>query len=102
MKLFVELGADVTLANGLAGIERRNRNASRMFDFPAAGSCGQVRRRRERRSGGATFVVVMQTADVWDLHDRAAGWRVGSPRDGSILVQREVRAPLVIVREVAL
>ena len=46
--------------------------------------------------------MVMQTADVWDCDDRAAGWRLGSPRDGSILVQREVSAPLVIVGEVAL
>jgi hypothetical protein len=45
---------------------------------------------------GATFVVVMQTAEVGDWDDGAAGWRLGSPRDGSILVQREVRAPLVI------
>ena len=62
---------------------------------------GRVRR-RERRSGGATFVVVMQTAEMWDLDDRAAGRRLGSPRDWRILVQREVSSPLVIVGEVAL
>ena len=43
--------------------------------------------RRERRSSRATFVVVMQTADVWDCDDRATGWRLGSPMEGSILVQ---------------
>ena len=37
-----------------------------------------------------------------DGDDRATGWRLGSPGDGSILVQREVSAPLVIVGEVAL
>jgi hypothetical protein len=58
--------------------------------------------RPKRQSGGATFVVVMQTADVWDLDDRAASWRLGGPRDGSILVQREVSAPLMIVAEVVL
>ena len=44
----------------------------------------------------------MPTADVWDLDDRAAGWRLSSPRDGRILVQCEVSSPLVIVREVVL
>jgi len=47
-------------------------------------------------------VVVMQTADMWDLNDRPAGWRLGSPQDGSIVVQREVSAPLAIVGEVVL
>jgi hypothetical protein len=46
--------------------------------------------------------MVMQTVDVWDLDDRAGGWRLDSPRDGSILVQREVSAPLMIVGEVVL
>ena len=46
--------------------------------------------------------MVMQTADVWDLDDRAAGWRLSSPRDGRILVQCGVSSPLVIVREVVL
>jgi N-acetylglutamate synthase-like GNAT family acetyltransferase len=46
--------------------------------------------------------VVTQTADVWDWDDRAAGWRLGNPRDGSIFVQREVCPPFVIVHEVAL
>jgi hypothetical protein len=46
--------------------------------------------------------VVMQTADVWDWDDRAAGWRLGRPRDGSIFVEREVSAPVVVVVEVAL
>ena len=55
-----------------------------------------------RRSGGAPFVVVMQTADVWDLDDRVVGWRLNGPRDGSIFVQREVSPPLVIVGEVTL
>jgi NAD(P)-dependent dehydrogenase (short-subunit alcohol dehydrogenase family) len=32
---------------------------------------GQVKRGRERRSGSPSFVVVMQTADVWDCDDRA-------------------------------
>jgi hypothetical protein len=56
------------------------------------GKSRQVRRRRERGSRGATFVVVMQTAAG---DDRAAGWRLGTPLGGSILVQREGSAPLV-------
>ena len=50
----------------------------------------------ERWSGGAPFVMVLQAADVWYLNDGAAGWRLCSPRDRRIFVQREVRAPLVI------
>jgi len=53
-----------------------------------------------RRSGGPTFVVVMQTADMRDLDDRTAGRRLRSPWDGSILVQGEVSSPLVIVAEI--
>jgi hypothetical protein len=54
------------------------------------------------KSGGAAFVMVMQTADVWDLDNRATRWRLDRPRDGRILVQGEIRAPRVIVSEVAL
>src|SRR4051794_13394525 len=39
-------------------------------------------------SGCATFVVIMQTAKVRDLNDRAARGRVHRPRDRRILVQR--------------
>src|SRR3970282_416115 len=63
---------------------------------------GQARRRRQRRSGGATFVMVMPRAHVRDCDDRAAGWRLGRSGDRRIFVQREVRAPLVIVGEVVL
>ena len=41
--------------------------------------------------------MVLQTADMGDLNDRTAGWRLRSPRDRRILVQREVRAALVII-----
>jgi hypothetical protein len=60
---------------------------------PASASSGGG---AESKLRGATFVVVMQAADVCDLDDRAAGWRLCNPRDGSILLQREVSAPLVI------
>jgi hypothetical protein len=46
--------------------------------------------------------VMMQTADVWNWDDRAAVWRLGRPRDGRVLVQRKVSAPVVIVGEVPL
>jgi hypothetical protein len=46
--------------------------------------------------------VVIQTADMWSGDDHAAGWRLGHPREGRILVQREVSAPVVIVGEVPL
>jgi hypothetical protein len=57
--------------------------------------------RRQRRSSRATFVVVMQTTDMGDCEDRATGWRFNRSVDGSILIQREVSAALVIIREVA-
>jgi hypothetical protein len=39
---------------------------------PDYGQYGRVKRRRQRRSGGATFVMMMQAADVRDWNDRAA------------------------------
>jgi hypothetical protein len=66
------------------------------------GESRQVSCRGERPSGRAPFVVVMQSAEVWDWDDRATRRRLGRPRDGRIFVQREVRAPLVIIGEVAL
>ena len=41
--------------------------------------------------------MVMEPAEVWDLHDRAAGWLLRRPRGRRILVQGEVSAPLVII-----
>jgi serine/threonine-protein kinase RsbW len=38
----------------------------------------------------------MQPAEVWDWDDRATGWRLGRPTCKSILVQREVSAPVVM------
>ena len=78
-----------------------------------ADGCGEItadgrrvaarcQQRGSRRSGGATFVVMVQTAEVRDLDDRAAGRRLYRPRNRRILVQREVRAPLVIVGQVLL
>ena len=43
--------------------------------------------------------MVLEAADVGDLKDRAARWRLCGPRERRILVQREVSAPLVIVIE---
>ena len=41
--------------------------------------------------------MVLEAVDVGHLNDPAAGWRLYSPWDRRILVQRKVRAPLVIV-----
>ena len=54
-------------------ISMGDRCAERMHNAWRPGECGPVPRSRARQSGGATFVVVMQTADVWDRDDRAAG-----------------------------
>ena len=61
----------------------------------------QVWRRREPWSGGAALVVVLEAAEVGDLNDRTAGWRLCGPRDRRILVEREVSTPLVVVIEEA-
>jgi hypothetical protein len=64
--------------------------------------CGEIRARRRRRrrvaasrpwlpepgSGGVSCVVMMQTAELWDLNNSAAGHRLHRPRAGSILVER--------------
>jgi hypothetical protein len=75
--------------------ERPRRCVGRQRPDSGRGRSGKAR--EKRRSSGAAHVVVMQTADVWNWDDRATAWRLGSPTDGSILVQREVRAPLVIL-----
>jgi hypothetical protein len=56
-----------------------------MHNGQTTGVSAQVSWRGEQPSGGATFVVVMQTADVCDWDDRAAGWRVGSRETGASL-----------------
>jgi hypothetical protein len=49
---------------------------------------------RGRWSGGATFVMVMQAADVGDLDDRAAGCWLHRAQDGCVLV-RASKGPLI-------
>jgi hypothetical protein len=44
----------------------------------------------------------MQTVDVWNGDDRAAGWRLDNPWHGRIFVRREVRAPVVGIVDIAL
>jgi hypothetical protein len=73
-----------------------------MHDYRNHGNAGNRTWRGERRSGGATFVVVMQAANVWDLNNRTEGRWLRRPRDGSIFVQREVSSPFMIINEVAL
>ena len=46
--------------------------------------------------------MVMQAAEVRDLDDRAAGRWLACPWHGCILVEREVRAPVVIIGDIAL
>ena len=41
--------------------------------------------------------MVMDPADVRHLDDRAAGWRLYRPYDRRILIQGEMRPPLVII-----
>ena len=57
---------------------------------------------REPFSGGASFVVMMQTAEMRDLNDSTGRRRLHRPGHGRILVQREVRPPIEVVGEVLL
>ena len=41
--------------------------------------------------------MVMEAADVGNLNNRAAGWRLCGPRHRRILVQGKMWAPLVII-----
>ena len=67
-----------------------------------ADECAQRETASRAGLSSATFVVVMQTADVWNGGDRAAGWRLDNTRHGRILVQREMSAPMVVIVDIAL
>ena len=41
--------------------------------------------------------MVMQPAEMRDLNDRAAGWRLLGAWEGRVLVQGEVRTPFVVI-----
>jgi hypothetical protein len=61
---------------------------------------GRTRDSPTIRSGGAAFVVMVQSADVWDLHDRARARRLHWTGDRRVFVECEVGAPRVVVGEV--
>ena len=43
--------------------------------------------------------MVRQPAEVRDLNDRAAGWRLRGAWDGRVLVQGEVKTPFVVISQ---
>jgi hypothetical protein len=49
---------------------------------------------------GLAEVAVVQAADFWNLHDLARRGELDRPRVGCVLVEREVRARLVVIGEV--
>ena len=53
-----------------------------------------------RFSGGSPLVVMMQAADFWESHDPALLERLNPATFGSIFVQTQVRAPVVIIRKI--
>ena len=53
-------------------------------------------------SGGATFVMMVRTADVRDGNEPAIARRLRRSRDRRVLVQREVSAPPMVVGKVLL
>ena len=92
--------ADSRTPNARYAIVVHDRRCVRRRQRPDHGPGRSVKARGDDQA--ARRSLVMQTADVGDWDDRAAGWQLSHPRDGRILVQREVSAPLVIVGEVAL
>jgi hypothetical protein len=51
-------------------------------------------------SGGPSFVAVVQSADLWQRHDRSYFWRLNGSWLGRVLSQREMRSRSVIVIQV--
>ena len=56
---------------------------------------------RSAISGGLTLVAMMEAAHFREGHDLALVWPLNPPSLGSILVQTQVRAPVVIIPKVA-
>jgi len=50
--------------------------------------------------GGLARVAVVQAADFWKLHNLARGGELDVPELGGVLVEREVRARLVVIGEI--
>ena len=50
-------------------------------------------------SGGKTFVTMMQSANLRNLHDPTHGWRLNRPTDWCVLAQRQMRPGLSIFAE---
>ena len=48
--------------------------------------------------GGASFVSVMETADLWNRYNSSELWRLDCPRFRRVLTQREVCSGFMIVR----
>jgi hypothetical protein len=55
---------------------------------------------RHNSSRGATFVAMMQTSDLREGNDLARGWWVYWARLGAILVQRQMRARLIVIGKI--
>ena len=51
--------------------------------------------------GGLAEVAVVQAADFWELHDLARRGELDWPEAGCVLVEREVRARLMVISDVA-
>src|SRR4030095_7339346 len=49
-------------------------------------------------SGGASFVSMMKTTDLWNRYNLSALWRLDHPWFRRVLTQRQVRSGFVIVR----
>jgi hypothetical protein len=64
----------------------------RQYDFTSAGMS----------SGDASFVVMVQSADLGECHDHAGTGRLDRSRVRRVFGQGEVRARSVVVREVRL
>ena len=55
---------------------------------------------RQNRSGGASFVTMMQAADLWDRNNLASGRLAYGPGLRPILGEREMHSGLVMILKI--
>jgi hypothetical protein len=70
--------------------QKSSRTTSPRREYAKSGVC----------SGGKTFVTMMQSANLRNLHDPTHGWRLNRSTDWCVLAQRQMRPGLFIVCEI--
>ena len=70
--------------------QKSNRTTCPRREYAKSGVC----------SGGKTFVTMMQSANLRNLHDPTHGWRLNRSTDWCVLAQRQMRSGLFVVCEI--